>query len=155
MKTTCMQAQRIAILCAAAALAATPALAQDAMKASAGLHSYQFTAENASGETGTVSLAATRNNSTTVTMAITGAPAGAQPAHIHKGTCAKLGAVVYPLSNVVDGKSTSTVKASLADLAGGDYAVNVHKSLSDIRTYVACADLAKPVTPASSPVPKM
>jgi len=150
-----MKAQRIAIFAAAAALVAAPALAQDAMKTSAGLHSYQFSAENGSGETGTVSLAAAGKNSTTVTIAITGAPAGAQPAHIHKGTCAKLGAVVYPLSNVVGGKSTSAVKSSLPDLTGEAYAVNVHRSLSDIGTYVACADLTKPVTPASSPVPKM
>ncbi len=149
-----MNVHRIAISCAAAALLATPVLAQDAMKPAMPLHSYQFSAENGSGETGTVSLAVAPKGSTTVTIALTGAPAGAQPVHIHTGTCAKLGSVAYPLSNVVDGKSMSTVKASLPDLTAGSYAVNVHKSLGDVGTYVACADLAKPVTPASSPVPK-
>ncbi|MBC5802404.1 MAG: CHRD domain-containing protein [Candidatus Eremiobacteraeota bacterium] len=149
-----MNVHRLSISCAAVALLATPVLAQDAMKPAAPLQSYQFSAENGSGETGTVSLAPAGKGSTTVTIAMTGAPAGAQPAHIHTGTCAKLGSVAYPLTNVVDGKSTSTVKASLADLTAGNYAVNVHKSLSDLETYVACANLAKPVTPASSPVPK-
>jgi hypothetical protein len=139
----------IAALCIAA-----PALADDmgAMKSDA--KSYKFTAQNGSGETGTVTLKPAGDDSTTVTVAITGGPADAQPAHIHPGTCAKLDPKPkFPLSPVVDGKSTTTVKEPIKELLGGGFAVNVHKSANDLATYVACADLSKSAmtaTPAGS-----
>ena len=40
-----------------------------------------------------------------VVIALKGEPATTpQPVHIHTGTCAKLGGVVYPLTNVVNGE---------------------------------------------------
>ncbi len=64
------------------------------------------------------------------------------PAHIHLGSCATLGAVKYPLTSTVDGRSVTTINASLADLkAGLPLAVNVHKSDAEIGVYVACADI--------------
>lgn len=143
-----MNAHRLALACAAGALvAAAPVLAQNAPTAAAGLHTYQFAAENGSKETGTVTLAPAGKGSTTVTLALNGAPAAAQPAHIHLGSCPKVGAVAYPLSNVVNGKSTTTVKAPLGQLIRGGFATNVHKSTSDIGTYVACADLGNAMAP--------
>jgi len=104
----------------------------------------------------------------------------AHPAHIHSGTCAALGDVVYPLTDVsaqtgtptagmgtpmsgdmtmspttMDAMGTpmggstamqsetsvTTVKASLADLTAGGYAVNVHESAENIGTYIACGDI--------------
>jgi opacity protein-like surface antigen len=119
---------------------AAPALADDMMKSDA--KTYKFTAQNASGETGTVTLKPAGDDSTTVTIALTGAPAEAQPAHIHPGSCAKLDPKPkFPLTNVVDGKSTTTVKEPLSKLIAGGFAVNVHKSTNDLGTYVACADL--------------
>jgi len=85
------------------------------------------------------------------------------PAHIHNGTCAGLGDVVYPLSNVsadyqmdatpmagspigaesaipVDA-SVTTVPASLSDIVAGEHAINVHESAENIQNYIACGDI--------------
>ena len=72
-----------------------------------------------------------------------GTPKGvAQPAHIHEGSCAKLDPKPkYGLSNVTDGKSSTTVPVSLDTLTKGGLAINVHKSAEDLKTYVACGDI--------------
>jgi hypothetical protein len=140
-----MNVRNMLIASAAALCIAAPAFADDmgAMKTDA--KTYKFSAQNDSGETGTVTLKPDGDDATTVTIALTGAPAGPQPAHIHPGTCAKLDpAPKFPLSNVVDGKSTTTVKESISKLTAGGFAVNVHKSTDDLKTYVACADLSTP-----------
>jgi hypothetical protein len=99
--------------------------------------------QNGSGESGTATLTAD-GESTKVSVDLTGAPADTpQPAHIHDGTCAMLGDVVYPLSNVEGGKSDTTVNASLSELMSKDYAVNVHESESKIQNYVSCGDIPK------------
>jgi lipoate-protein ligase B len=41
----------------------------------------------------------------------------------------------------MNGKSTTTVDATLASLTAGGFAVNVHKSPDDLKDYVACGDL--------------
>ncbi len=86
----------------------------------------------------------------------------AHPAHIHSGTCAQLGDVVFPLSDVsgdilVDGTpmagedmgpddnavawSVTTVAAPLADIVSGGHAINVHESAENIGNYIACGDI--------------
>jgi hypothetical protein len=70
-----------------------------------------------------------------------GAAGVAQPAHIHEGACPAPGAVKFPLTNVVDGKSTTTLDVKLADLLKGGLAINVHKSAAEAAKYVACGDL--------------
>lgn len=101
------------------------------------------TAQNGSAELGTVTLTA-QGDKTRVDVALANAPTDVpQPAHIHDGPCAKLNPKPkYPLTNVVDGTSTSLVDVPMAQLTAGTFAVNVHKSTSDIPTYVACGDLA-------------
>lgn len=100
-------------------------------------------AQNGSGETGTATLTP-EGDKTKVEVALQGAPGAAQPAHIHMGSCAKLDPKPkYPLENVVGGKSTTTLPVSLASLTGGGYAVNVHKSTQDLKTYVSCGDIGK------------
>ena len=84
------------------------------------------------------------------------------PAHIHSGTCASLGDVVYPLSDVAPeapadaatpaamvgaesalpvAVSVTTVNAPLADIVAGGHAINVHLSADEIGSYVACGDV--------------
>jgi len=90
---------------------------------------------------GTVRLRQT-GNQTSVTIALKPGPAGvAQPAHIHEGACPGVGAVKYPLTNVVDGASTTTVDAKFADLFTGGYSINVHKSAAEVGVYVACISI--------------
>lgn len=79
----------------------------------------------------------------------------AHPVHIHAGTCDELGEVVVPLADVAypTGEqmgsqdavnatvSLNIIDTPLADLLGGQYAVNVHESAEDIGTYIACGNL--------------
>ena len=88
--------------------------------------------------------------------------ADAHPAHIHSGSCADLGDVVYPLTDItpvggdtertgaasaipVEG-STTVVDTPLQDLVDGDFAINVHLSADEIDTYIACGDIGGAVT---------
>jgi len=99
-------------------------------------------AQNDSDETGTATLEEV-DGKTVVTIALEGQSTGAnQPAHIHTGACPTPGAVVYPLTNVVNGASETTLDVSLADLkAQLPLAVNVHKSAAESKVYVSCGDL--------------
>src|ERR1700729_2169546 len=101
-------------------------------------------AQNNSGENGTATLTQVGKD-TLVVLAFPDTSMPAQPAHIHTGTCAKLDAAPkYPLNNIVNGQSTTTLKnLSLASLQNGNFAINVHKSTSDIKTYVACGNIPK------------
>jgi plastocyanin len=84
------------------------------------------------------------------------------PAHIHSGTCAELGDVVAPLTDVAhigdDGERTGAtssipVKGSitvvdmpLQEIIDGGHAINVHLSADEIDTYIACGDIGGNVT---------
>ena len=98
--------------------------------------------QSKSGETGTATLTP-MGDQTKVELSIKGGPKGvAQPAHIHEGSCAKLDPKPkHGLENVTDGKSTTTVPVSLAELTKGQLAIIVHKSAEDLKTYVACGDI--------------
>jgi hypothetical protein len=101
-----------------------------------------LSAQNGSGETGTATLTQ-ESGDVKVVVTLKNAPAAAQPMHIHSGTCDKLNpAPAYPLESVTNGTSTSIVKGvTIDDLLAKPYAINVHKSTSDLATYVACGDI--------------
>ncbi len=116
-------------------LAAGGALAQDAPV------TVKLSPQNGSGEPGTATFTPEGSNKTQVVVQLSGAPATAQPAHIHDGSCAKLNpAPKIPLQNVVNGKSTTVLDMPMKQVMAGG-AVNVHKSAQDVKTYVACGDL--------------
>ena len=71
--------------------------------------------------------------------------AASEPSHIHEGPCAKLNPAPWkPLKSVVGGTATTTVAGvTIAELTKGHYAINVHKSLNDLKTYVSCGDITK------------
>ncbi len=97
--------------------------------------------QNDSQESGIATITE-ENGQITVSLTMTGAPETAQPAHIHTGSCPTPGAVVYPLSNVVDGMSETTIDITLAELKGQmPLAINVHKSAAESQVYVACGDI--------------
>jgi hypothetical protein len=127
----------------------TAVAADSSMMATGKWVTVQMKALNGSGETGTAKLAQSGAN-VVVKLTLKGAPADAQPAHIHPGTCAKLNpAPKYPLTNVVKGMSTTTLKdMKLSSLQTGAFAINVHKSTSDLKTYVSCGDITKMSTGA-------
>ena len=116
------------------------AFAAVASAASAQETKVKLEPQNNSNESGTATLTPA-GDSTKVVLEVKGAE-GTQPTHIHKGTCAQLDPKpAFPLSPVVNGKSETTVKASMKDLTAGGYAINGHKSAQDLKTYVFCGDL--------------
>ncbi len=98
--------------------------------------------QNRSGESGTVTLQEV-DNKVVVTLSLTGFPKNiSQPAHIHVGSCPNPGAIKYPLTSVVNGKSVTTIDTTLSALkAMSPLAINVHKSLSQSNIYYSCGDL--------------
>ena len=97
---------------------------------------------NASGVTGTVTLIDLGDGRTQVDIAVEPAGNPDMPAHIHPGTCAELiPQPVHPLENVVNGASSTTVSATVAELTDGGLAVNLHHSNDDLGMYTACAEL--------------
>ena len=100
--------------------------------------------QNNSGQSGTAVLQDMGDGTTKVTVNISGGSAVAQPAHIHDGPCATLNPKPkYPLTSLVNGTSETIVKQPLSDLAGGTYAINVHKSATEASVYVSCGNIEK------------
>lgn len=94
-----------------------------------------------SGVSGTATLTA-MGNQTQVVVNVTGEPAGgSEPEHIHVGSCPTVGAVKYPLKNVVNGTATTVVNVPLATLTAGTFAINLHESAANIKVYIACGNI--------------
>lgn len=98
----------------------------------------QLGALNGSNENGTATLRAA-GQKTIVTIKLSGGSDIEQPAHFHAGTCDHYQPRPrYPLEDVVNGKSTTTLDVPIDKLTGGDLIINVHKSYADIATQAAC-----------------
>jgi hypothetical protein len=105
--------------------------------------SYQLSPINNSAITGTVLLADYNMGSTLVVMNVTGAEANfSYPAHIHEGSCGSHGDVTVPLEDVsgARGLSVTMTDVAYADIATGDYYVNVHHP-EDINFILACGEI--------------
>ncbi len=112
----------------------------------------------------TLNVLAGPSEGASASAAATQTVSGPHPAHIHGGSCATLGDVVYPLNNVggeitVDGtpvaepkvlgaESAVTVAVSvtvldtmLFSIRSGEFAINVHESEENIGNYIACGDV--------------
>ena len=130
-------------LAAAFALSSGVVFAQSDAMSSAGSVTVTMHAQNGSGEDGTATLKQDGND-LVISISLKNGSSTAQPAHVHEGSCPKPTGVKYPLSNVVDGKSTSTLKGiTLTSLETGGFSINVHKSADDLATYVSCGDIPK------------
>jgi len=110
-------------------------------------------AQNNSGMSGTAVLTPD-GSGTKVVLTLSNAP-GPHPAHIHSGSCPTVGAVVYPLTSVMNGRSETTVAASIADILKQPMAINVHKSPQEIAVYTACGNVTASAAgaPAAQPSP--
>ena len=112
-------------------------------------------AQSKSGQTG-IAVLTEVNGKVTVDLTLAGEAATAdEPAHIHVGSCPTPGAVKFPLTDVVDGKSTTTLPSTITSLDDlvklMPLAVNVHKSAAQIGVYVACGDIS--ATPSGAMMP--
>jgi LPXTG-motif cell wall-anchored protein len=109
--------------------------------------------QNNSGQTGTAVLTA-EGAGTKVVVTLSNA-AGPHPAHIHSGSCPTPGAVVFPLTSVTNGRSETTVAASIADILKAPHAINIHKSPQEIPVYTSCGNVAAAAAagPAAQPSP--
>jgi hypothetical protein len=97
---------------------------------------------NDSGVTGRVTLTAVGTSRTLVDVEVDPAGHPDMPAHIHPGTCDDLVPQPrYPLRNVVDGRSTTEIAATLDELTAGDVALNLHASNEEMELYTACIEL--------------
>jgi Cu/Zn superoxide dismutase len=134
------------VLAALVSLCALPAisLAQGSMMSASNMVTIDLKPQHNSGESGTATLEQKGDN-VVVTVKMKNPTSASQPIHIHPGTCANLNPKPkYPLKNVVDGNSTTTLSGmKLSELETGDFAINVHKSAADIKDYVACGDIPK------------
>ena len=104
----------------------------------------KMTAQNGSKQNGTATLSDKKGGGVVVVVSLTNEPKGAsEPAHIHVGPCAKLNPNPWKfLTNVVGGNSTTTVSGvTVAMLKKGTYAINAHKSASQLKVYVSCGDI--------------
>lgn len=103
----------------------------------------QLSEQNESSESGTATLTESEGK-VVVSLNLNSAPSDIpQPAHIHSGACPDVGAVAYPLTNVVNGVSVTTLDVTMADLAAKQpLAINVHKSVPEASVYISCGDLA-------------
>lgn len=122
------------------------ALAAPAVAQAAAPTQIKLGEQNASGEHGTATLLDGANG-LIVRVRVSGYPEGvAQPAHVHRGTCAHLDPKpAYGLHAVANGLSETTVpNVTLAELHKGAYAINVHKSGTEPAIYVACGNLSTP-----------
>jgi hypothetical protein len=122
--------------------AATPTTTPEAAMTSPEALTIQMRALNNSGQTGTATLTAVDGKTRVQIELVNPAPEG-QPVHVHSGSCSKLGSVKYPLPNVVNGRSDTTIDASLLDLLSSQSAINVHRSAPQASVYVSCGEIAK------------
>jgi len=107
-----------------------------------GLLTLDLQEQNNSGITGEVGFSPTSEGNLEVEIELDGSGGGPHPAHIHPGSCADLDPTpAFPLTDVVDGKSKTTVDIDLGGLTAQEYAVNVHESPENAAVYVACADI--------------
>jgi hypothetical protein len=95
-----------------------------------------------SGVSGTAVLTPLAGEHMQVTLQIDNAPPGALPAHIHFDTCANPSEIRFGLTNVVNGKSETTVSGSIAYLrrGHGKFSINVHRAEPDL-PIIACGDI--------------
>lgn len=79
-----------------------------------------------------------------VIVNLSGSNEVARPAHIHVGSCPDVGAVKYPLTNLANGASQTTLDISLDQLMIQlPLAINIHKSSEEPSVYLACGDILK------------
>jgi len=123
-------------------VATTPVVEESSPSAATSGITIILSEQNDSEQSGTATLIEV-DGKVMVTVNTTGGMADvAQPAHIHVGECPEVGAVKYPLTNVVNGVSETTLDVTLDQLKSElPLGINVHKSAAESKIYTSCGDL--------------
>lgn len=105
-------------------------------------------------QTGSASLI-DKNGKVIIGISTTGEPKNVvQMANIYSGTCESLANVKYPLNNIVNGSSQTTLETTLLNLQNsGQLAININKTQGDNKSSVSCANLEftnSELTPSSN-----
>lgn len=95
---------------------------------------------NSSGQSG-VALLTPHGSQTKIDIVISPASDVPQPVHLHAGSCDEQGPVDIGLNDIVDGRSSTVIDASLPEIRQGLNYINVHLSADEISTFVACGDV--------------
>lgn len=94
-----------------------------------------------SGEHGTATLTQ-RGADVVVNITVTHTAPESAPefAHIHRGTCANLGAATtYELQPIRYGRSTTVLRnVDLKSFGTGSYAIAIHRTLAHVSQHIAC-----------------
>ncbi|MBV8074403.1 MAG: hypothetical protein JO140_03160 [Candidatus Eremiobacteraeota bacterium] len=100
---------------------------------------------NNSGQVGFVTLHP-RGERTSIVLDLHSAKGRVEPAHVHRGKDCIQADVdptpAYPLKDVVNERSVTTIDAPMAKLLSGNYVIIIHASAKNINHYVACAQLS-------------
>jgi hypothetical protein len=118
--------------------------AMDTLDEKASVKTVTLQAQNNSGQSGTAVLTEMDDSTVKVILNMRGGSFTApQPAHIHVGVCPNPGAVQYPLTNVVNGSSETTLNVNMDTLmaSADQLAINVHKSAAEASVYTACGNV--------------
>lgn len=106
--------------------------------------------DEASG-TGTATLTA-MGNQTQVVLRVSATNTD-MLAHIHADTCPGVGEVVFPLTNVRNGTSTTMIDAPLSEVLARGKAINLHKSPQQAGVYVGCGNIIAAAGAGAAQVP--
>jgi len=133
-------------LMAAAFASFTPVLGQQRLPGDTGSPEERgIQSLNNSGQVGFVTLHP-RGDRTSIVIDLHSARGRVEPAHVHRGKDCVPADVdpkpTYPLKDVVNERSVTTIDAPLAKLLSGNYVIMVHASAKNMGTYVACAQLS-------------
>src|SRR5215211_5732140 len=93
-----------------------------------------------SGQSGRVRLIAVSRTKTLVAVTLSNAPEGGQPVHMHGGRCGSFAGLPFGEWTLRGGRGAKIVAAAISKLAGGRYALDVHRGAGD-SSYVACVNL--------------
>lgn len=95
--------------------------------------------QNKSGQSGSATVTKD-GDKVKVVLSLTGGKfTEPQPVHFHEGICEKPGKVVYPLTDLEEGKSETTLNVSLEKLKSqAPLIVNAHQSKEKLSVYTAC-----------------
>jgi hypothetical protein len=118
---------------------------------------YQLKFKDQLGVSGTATFTQTSSTVTTIAITLTGGSTTSHPAHIHLRTAAEGGAIAVTLSDVVNGKSSTSVTklddntpVNYSQLIAFDGYINVHESVSNLSMIIAQGDIGGNVLTGNS-----